>query len=112
MSAKIQMTDLKAQYDSIKPEIDAAIQEVINETGFILGKQVALFEEEICRYFGVKFAVGVASGTDALVLGLLASGIGKGDEVITIPFTFIVLLPRQSRVPAPHPYSAILTMPH
>jgi dTDP-4-amino-4,6-dideoxygalactose transaminase len=47
---KIQMTDLKAQYDSIKPEIDAAIQEVINETGFILDKQVALFEEEICRY--------------------------------------------------------------
>jgi len=97
MAAKIQMTDLKAQYDSIKPEIDAAIQEVINETGFILGKQVALFEEEICRYFGVKFAVGVASGTDALVLALLASGIGKGDEVITTPFTFIATAEAISR---------------
>ena len=93
----IQMTDLKAQYESIKPEIDAAIQEVINETGFILGKQVALFEEEICRYFGVKFAIGVASGTDALVLALLVSGIGKGDEVITTPFTFIATAEAISR---------------
>ena len=100
MPAKIQMTDLKAQYESIKPEIDAAIQEVVNESGFILGKQVVLFEEEICRYFNVKFAVGVASGTDALVLALHALSIGKDDEVITTPFTFIATAEAISRVGA------------
>ena len=89
MQEKIQMTDFKAQYDSIKPEIDSAIQSVINDSSFIHGKQVSLFEEEIASYFGVKFAVGVASGTDALVLALTALGIKKGDEVITTPFTFI-----------------------
>lgn len=100
MAAKIQMTDLKAQYDSIKLEIDAGIQEVINDTSFILGKQVALFEEEICRYFGVKYTVGVASGTDALVLALCSLGIGAGDEVITTPFTFIATAEAISRVGA------------
>jgi dTDP-4-amino-4,6-dideoxygalactose transaminase len=85
----VTMTDLKAQYESIKDEIDSAIKEVINESGFILGKQVDLLEEEIAKYLGVKFAVGVASGTDALVLALIALGIKKGDEVITTPFTFI-----------------------
>ena len=96
----IQMTDLKAQYESIKSEIDAAITEVINETGFILGKQVSLFEEEAAKYFGAKYAIGVASGTDALVLSLAALGIGKGDEVITTPFTFIATAEAISRVGA------------
>lgn len=100
MQEKIQMTDLKAQYEAIKPEIDAAIQSVINESSFIQGKQVGLFEEEIARYFGVKFAVGVASGTDALVLALTALGIGSSDEVITTPFTFIATAEAISRVGA------------
>jgi dTDP-4-amino-4,6-dideoxygalactose transaminase len=96
----VTMTDLKAQYESIKDEIDSAIKEVINESGFILGEQVNLLEEEIARYLGVKFAVGVASGTDALVLSLVALGIGKGDEVITTPFTFIATAEAISRVGA------------
>lgn len=83
------MTDLKVQYDSIKDEIDAAIKGVINETSFILGGQLADFEKEIATYFGLKYALGVASGTDALVLSLASLGIKEGDEVITTPFTFI-----------------------
>ena len=100
MQDKIQMTDLKIQYASMKTEIDAAIQDVLNECSFIQGKQVGLFEEEVARYFGVKFAVGVASGTDALVLALLALGIGHGDEVITTPFTFIATAEAISRAGA------------
>lgn len=100
MQGKIQMTDLKVQYEAIKPEIDAAIQSVINDSSFIQSKPVSLLEEEIARYFGVKFAVGVASGTDALVLGLSALGIGSGDEVITTPFTFIATAEAISRVGA------------
>ena len=85
----IPLTDLKKQFQNIKQEIDAAIGEVLQETKFILGPQVELLEKEIAQYYGTKFAVGVASGTDALVLSLLASGITNGDEVITTPFTFI-----------------------
>ncbi|MFY9402194.1 MAG: DegT/DnrJ/EryC1/StrS family aminotransferase [Candidatus Omnitrophota bacterium] len=98
--SKIQMTDLKSQYNSIKPEIDAAIQSVINESAFIQGNQVTLFEEEIAQYFGTKFALGVASGTDALVLALTALGIGSKDEVITTPFTFIATTEAISRTGA------------
>jgi len=85
----IPLTDLKKQSETIQQEIDAAIREVLQETKFILGPQVQLLEEEIAQYYGTKFAVGAASGTDALVLSLLASGITNGDEVITTPFTFI-----------------------
>ena len=85
----IPLTDLKKQFQNIKQEIDAAIKEVLQETKFILGPQVEFLEEEIAQYYSTKFAVGVASGTDALVLSLLASGITNGDEVITTPFTFI-----------------------
>ena len=85
----IPLVDLKAQYASIKPEIDAAIQQVLDNTSFILGKQVDNFERSIARYVGAKGAVGVASGTAALHLALLACGIGPGDEVITTAYTFI-----------------------
>ena len=85
----IPLTDLKKQSQTIQQEIDTAIREVLQETKFILGPQVELLEKEIARYCGTKFAAGVASGTDALVLSLLASGITNGDEVITTPFTFI-----------------------
>ncbi len=96
----IQMTDLKEQYENIKSEIDAAIQKVINETSFILGQEVKLFEDDICKYFNSKYAVACASGTDALVLSLLALDIGHGDEVITTPFTFIATAEAISRVRA------------
>jgi len=85
----IPLTDLKAQYKSIKDEVKLAIKKVLNYTDFILGEELNLLEEEIAHYFGIKFAIGVASGTDALVLSLIALDIKKGDEVITTPFTFI-----------------------
>jgi dTDP-4-amino-4,6-dideoxygalactose transaminase len=86
---KIPLTDLKAQYSSIKDEIDSAIQRVIQSGQFILGPEVKAFEEEMAAYCGMRYAVGVASGTDALHMALLACGIKSGDEVITTPFTFI-----------------------
>lgn len=85
----IQMVDLKKQYEKIKPEIDSAIQEVIESTQFILGKKVSDFEKAAANYLGVKYAVGVANGTDALQIAMMALGIGQGDEVITTPFTFV-----------------------
>jgi len=85
----IPLVDLKAQYDSIKDEIDSAIRRVLRQGQFILGPEVKAFEEEMAAYCGTRFAVGVASGTDALHLALLACGIEPGDEVITTPFTFI-----------------------
>ncbi|MBI5182409.1 MAG: DegT/DnrJ/EryC1/StrS family aminotransferase [Nitrospirae bacterium] len=86
---KIPMVDLKAQYHSIEGEIDAKIKEIIHGAHFVLGNNVSEFEKEAAGYHNVKHAIGVASGTDALHLAILACGIGKGDEVITTPFTFI-----------------------
>jgi dTDP-4-amino-4,6-dideoxygalactose transaminase len=83
------MADLKAQYLSIKNEIDAALQRVIENSQFILGPEVDAFEKEMAAYCGTAYAVGVASGTEALQLALLACSIAPGDEVITTPFTFI-----------------------
>jgi dTDP-4-amino-4,6-dideoxygalactose transaminase len=85
----IPLIDLKQQYASIKDEIDQAITKVLEESRFILGPDVKAFEEDITDYLGVKYAVGVASGTDALLIALKALGIKDGDEVITTPFTFI-----------------------
>jgi len=85
----IPMVDLKVQYEAIKEEINNAVLGVIQSTHFILGPQGKALEEEIAEYHGVKHAVGVASGTDALHLALLAAGIKRGDEVLTTPFTFI-----------------------
>jgi len=85
----IPMVDLKGQYQTLKQEIDNGIQDVLNATSFILGPNVQALEKEVADYCGVKHAIGVASGTDALHLALLAAGIGPGDEVITTPFTFI-----------------------
>jgi dTDP-4-amino-4,6-dideoxygalactose transaminase len=85
----IPMVDLQKQYQQIKPDIDAAVQDVLNQSQFILGPNVAALEKEIAAYHGSAFAIGVASGTDALLLALRACGIGPGDEVITTPFTFI-----------------------
>ncbi len=86
---KIPLVDLKAQYLSLKPEIDRVLKEVLNTSSFILGEEVEKFEKEFAAYCGVKYCLGVNSGTSALHLALLASGIGKGDEVITQPNTFI-----------------------
>lgn len=96
----MQMTDLKVQYARIREEVDRAIAEVVKDAGFILGKPVELLEREVAAYHGTAFAVGVASGTDALVLSLAALGISQGDEVITTPFTFIATAEAISRVGA------------
>jgi dTDP-4-amino-4,6-dideoxygalactose transaminase len=81
--------DLKAQYASIKNEISSAIQEVLDSCAFAGGPFVEKFENEWASYCGVKHAIGVGNGTDALWLALLALGVGEGDEVITVPNTFI-----------------------
>jgi dTDP-4-amino-4,6-dideoxygalactose transaminase len=86
---KVNFVDLKAQYQTIKPEIDSAIQEVISNTAFVLGKAVADFEQEFASYCGVKHCMGVNSGTSALMMALKALDIGEGDEVITTTNTFI-----------------------
>ena len=85
----IPMVDLKEQYHRLKDEIDQGLQDALEDTRFILGPNVQAFEQEAADYLGVKHAIGLASGTDALHLALLAAGIGEGDEVITTPFTFI-----------------------
>jgi dTDP-4-amino-4,6-dideoxygalactose transaminase len=85
----IPFLDLKAQYHSIKPEIDAAVTKVLESSQFALGEEVAAFEREFASYVGAAEAVGVNSGTSALHLALLAAGVGPGDEVITVPFTFV-----------------------
>lgn len=84
----IPLLDLVTQYQSIKPEIDTAIQDVLNSGKFILGPQEKAFEQEIANYLGVKHAIGLASGTDALIIALRAAGVGPGDEVIVPAYTF------------------------
>ena len=86
---KVNFVDLKAQYQTIKPEIDKAIENVISNTAFILGKAVAEFEEQFAAYCGAKHCVGINSGTSALIMALKALDVGEGDEVITTPNTFI-----------------------
>ena len=85
----IQMVDLKSQYLRIKPEVDAAIQRVLDSTAFIQGSSVFEFEQQLSQYTGSKYVVSCGNGTDALMAALLALGIGRGDEVITPAFTFV-----------------------
>jgi dTDP-4-amino-4,6-dideoxygalactose transaminase len=80
--------DLRAQYRTIRDEIDAALREVIENQAFVLGPEVSAFEAEVADYCGAPYGVGCASGSDALLLPLVALGIGAGDEVITTPYTF------------------------
>jgi dTDP-4-amino-4,6-dideoxygalactose transaminase len=86
---QIPMVDLQVQYQQLKGEIDRAIAGVLDTSYFILGPQGQALETEVAAYLGVKHAIGVSSGTDALHLALRAAGLGPGDEVITSPFTFI-----------------------
>ena len=85
----IPFLDLKAQYASIKDEIDAAVLGVLASAQYVLGPEVAQFEEEFAAYSDAKHAVAVNTGTSALHLALLAADVGPGDEVITVPFTFV-----------------------
>ncbi|MFA4910824.1 MAG: DegT/DnrJ/EryC1/StrS family aminotransferase [Desulfobacteria bacterium] len=85
----VPMVNLKVQYEIMKDEIDRAIKEVLEDGNFILGPSVEKLEKEIASYLGAKYAVGLASGTDALHMALLACGVRKGQDVITTPFTFV-----------------------
>lgn len=87
-NTQVPLLDLVAQYQSIKPEIDAAIQRVLDSGHYILGDEVSALEDEVANYLGVKHGVGVASGTDALILSLRALDISPGDEVILPAYTF------------------------
>ena len=86
---KIDFFTLKRQYETIKDELRVPLENVLDSCGFILGKDVLLFEEEFSGYCGVDHGIGVNSGTDALFLACMACGIGKGDEVITMSYTYI-----------------------
>ncbi|MCP4449595.1 MAG: DegT/DnrJ/EryC1/StrS family aminotransferase [Myxococcales bacterium] len=87
-SRTVPLVDLGKQHAALRPEIDAAIAGVIDSGRFILGPEVATFEEELAQACDAKFTVGVSSGTDALLLALMALGVGPGDEVVTSAFTF------------------------
>jgi len=100
MTHPIPLLDLKAQYVSIKDEIDEAVQRVFQSQYFILGPEVDALEAEIATYCGCKHGIGVSSGTDALLVSLMALGISEGDEVITSPFTFFATVGAILRVGA------------
>ncbi len=86
---EVPFVDLRAQYASIRPEVDAAVARVLESGRFTLGPEVSAFEREFAAFCGAGHGIAVSSGTSALHLALLAAGAGPGDEVITVPFTFI-----------------------
>lgn len=88
MTEAIEFIDLKAQYRALKPAIDARIAAVLDHGRYIMGPEIAELEERLAAYVGVGDCIGVASGTEALLIALMALGIGPGDEVVTTPFTF------------------------
>jgi dTDP-4-amino-4,6-dideoxygalactose transaminase len=94
------LVDLKAQFAVIRTEVMAAIEAVMARQQFIMGPEVQLFEQEMAAFVGVQEAVGCASGSDALLLALMALGIGPGDEVITTPFTFVATVGAIARLGA------------
>lgn len=101
----IPLVDLKAQYSAIKPEVDAAMQAVVDSVAFINGPQVRSFEESFADFCGVEYAIGVQSGTSALHLALMACDVGPGDEVIVPSMTFIATAEMIGRTGA-HPVFA------
>ena len=86
---RVPFADLKVQYETIKQEVDEAIQEVIQTTSFISGKYASKFENAFARYLGVDHCIGVGNGTDALYIALRSLDIGQGDEVITAANSFV-----------------------
>jgi dTDP-4-amino-4,6-dideoxygalactose transaminase len=96
----VPLLDLRAQYATIRDEVERVVLEILRDQQFVLGPTVERFEREIERHSGARHAIGVASGSDALLLALLALGIGRGDTVVTTPFTFFATAGAVSRVGA------------
>jgi len=97
---KVPLLDLRAQYATLKGEVLAVTQEVYESQQFILGPKVKEFEDKVAEYCGCSYAVGVSSGTDALLISLMTAGIGSGDLVVTTPFTFFATVGSITRVGA------------
>jgi dTDP-4-amino-4,6-dideoxygalactose transaminase len=89
VSVRVPLLDLKAQYETIRGDVAAALERVVESQHFILGPEVEALEQEISAYSGVPHSIGVSSGTDAILLALMALGVGAGDEIVTTPYTFI-----------------------
>ena len=85
----MEFIDLKTQYERIRPQVDERMRRVLEHGKYIMGPEVAELEERLAAYVGVKHCIGVASGTDALLIAMMALGVGPDDEIITTPFTFI-----------------------
>ncbi len=96
----VPLLDLKEQNDRLRPEIEAALGRVLDTNGFILGGEVAELEKELATYCGVKHAIGCASGSDAILLALMALDVGAGDEVITTPYSFFATVSSITRLGA------------
>ena len=97
---KVQLLDLASQYRKIKKEVLAEVKQVCESQHYILGKNVSALESEIAAYSGAKYAIGVASGTDAILIALMAAGVKAGDKVVTTPFTFFATAGSISRLGA------------
>ncbi len=97
---KVPLLDLKEQNDALRPEIETALGRVLDTNGFILGAEVAALEDELAEYCGTKYAIGCASGSDALLLALMALDVNDGDEVITTPYSFFATVSAITRLGA------------